>query len=291
MTCICCSRYYSNGTPAERYWSSQGAHGSSKRQNVSNILQTIFPDGLAPLAQKVASIERQEQVRAHRLAARQAAELSLAASDPQSAGAASVDTAGPGSASFEDALTRLGLGTDATVASDAAPAGMASASANAEPAQQAQARSLSNRAAGRSHVSFSQAAAGRADTSAVQSSDSQQGVGSWSHGLHEDQVRSSPAASSSVGNSAAACAAAGAAASAINAVRRPLPHKHYNHGQKLAAAILWETASGKSQPVRLRQCLTYSEIRMKNLTCKDDARLPLSGAEYQESARYVAQEA
>ncbi|KAL0038215.1 hypothetical protein WJX79_008569 [Trebouxia sp. C0005] len=68
-------KYYSNGTPAERYWTSMGAENNSKRQNVSSLLQTIFPDGLAPLANKVAKIELKEQARAAKQAARQAAAL------------------------------------------------------------------------------------------------------------------------------------------------------------------------------------------------------------------------
>ena len=66
------------------------------------------------------------------------------------------------------------------------------------------------------------------------------------------------------------------------------PHEHYSHGQKLAATMLWEAASGKSQPVRLRQCLTYSEIRMKN---RPGAEAPVSRVDVQDAAFRVAQEA
>ena len=41
--------------------------------------------------------------------------------------------------------------------------------------------------------------------------------------------------------------------------------RHYAYGEKLAAAALWAAATGRGQSAQLRQCLTYSEIRLKAL--------------------------
>ena len=41
--------------------------------------------------------------------------------------------------------------------------------------------------------------------------------------------------------------------------------RHYGYGDKLAAAALWAAATGRGQSAQLRQCLTYSEIRLKAL--------------------------
>ena len=41
--------------------------------------------------------------------------------------------------------------------------------------------------------------------------------------------------------------------------------RHYGYGEKLAAAALWAAATGRGQSAQLRQCLTYSEIRLKAL--------------------------
>ena len=45
-----------------RYSATIGAEGSSKKQHITNLLQQIFPDGITPLADKVARLERREAV-------------------------------------------------------------------------------------------------------------------------------------------------------------------------------------------------------------------------------------
>ena len=45
-----------------RYSATIGAEGSSKKQHITNLLQQIFPEGITPLADKVARLERREAV-------------------------------------------------------------------------------------------------------------------------------------------------------------------------------------------------------------------------------------
>ena len=150
----------------------------------------------------------------------------------------------------------------------------------------------SHKVASQSHGSFGGEAASSA--AAAQSTAQQQAEGRQAPGTSDVQLSCAQAASGSNSirdDSRATASAAPSAACSHAAGSRLVQHKHYSHGQKLAAAVLWETASGKSQPVHLRQCLTYSEIRMKNLAGRDDARLPLPGTEHQEPARCIALEA
>ncbi len=233
-------KYYSNGTPAERYWTSMGSENSSKRQNVSSLLQTIFPDGLAPLANKVAKIELKEQARAAKQAARQAA--ALAALDHANVPARL------------DAVTDHATGVTTS---------------NAVPAQ-------SSLSADQSVQSDGSVMLGRRSPVPLPGGTC----------VPEPQARMNTASSrhSSVNRRTSD------AASAVFEVDRKPRHKHYSHGQKLAASIMWEAASGKSQPVRLRQCLTYSEIQMKNLACAELAQIPLARLDLQEPAYRVAQE-
>lgn len=222
-------RYYSNGTPAERYWTSMGSENNSKRQNVSSLLQTIFPDGLAPLANKVAKIELKEQARAAKQAARQAAAL------------AALDHA--------NVPVRLDAVTDhatGVTTSNAVPA---------QSAEQLVQRGGSVMLGRRSPVPLP-----------------------GSPRVPESQARMNTASS----RHPKMYRRTSDAANAVFEVDRKPHHKHYSHGQKLAASIMWEAASGKSQPVRLRQCLTYSEIQMKNLACADLAQIPLARLDLQE---------
>jgi len=222
-------RYYSNGTPAERYWTSMGSENNSKRQNVSSLLQTIFPDGLAPLANKVAKIELKEQARAAKQAARQAAAL------------AALDHA--------DVPARLDAVTDHATGVTISNA------VSAKSAEQSVQRGGSVMLGRRSPVPFP-----------------------GSPHVPESQARMNTASS----RHSKMSRRTSDAASAVFEVDRKPHHKHYSHGQKLAASIMWEAASRKSQPVRLRQCLTYSEIQMKNLACAELAQIPLARLDLQE---------
>ena len=288
-------QHYSNGTPAERYWSSPAAQGSNKRQNVSSMLQSIFPDGLAPLAQKVATIERKEQVKALRQAARQAAAhaagdstastsgarigLAAAPSNAVQGAAASVSTAterDSGMAAAHAAIERSILGSvNAALVSP-------SVEQEAEVARGAISASSVRRKLGK-HLGVSFKA------TAAEPTDASQGYAAMQQPSYD--VRQANGASTMEQHTFAAASTrdsmrdGGAASLAVG--DKGLHHRHYSRGQKLAAAILWETVSGKSQPVRLRQCLTYSEIRLKNLSCKETASMPK--AEQQDSVR-IAQE-
>ncbi len=223
-------RYYSNGTPAERYWTSMGSENNSKRQNVSSLLQTIFPDGLAPLANKVAKIELKEQARSAKQAARQAAAL------------AALDHA--------DVPARLDAVTD-----HATGVTISNADGSAKSAEQSVQPGGSVMLGRRSPVPLP-----------------------GSPHVPESQARMNTASS----RHSKMSRRTSDAASAVFEVDRKRHHKHYSHGQKLAASIMWEAASGKSQPVRLRQCLTYSEIQMKNLACAELAQIPLARLDLQE---------
>ena len=249
-------KYYSNGTPAERYWNNMGAENSNKRQNVSSLLQTIFPDGLAPLASKVAKIERREQARAAQQAAKQAAAIA-AVSQPEEADAevwavrhAAVYVADH----VTGIVTKKGNPALSTTTIDRTGA----AAAPATPAARDHAALLQQRSSVASRLSIPASAAFGASLTGA--------------GLAANNTgRRSDAASPVYGNGL-------------------LQHKHYSHGQKLAASIMWEAASGKSQSVRLRQCLTHDEIQMKNHACTEAAQSPLSRLDLQEVAFRVAQE-
>ena len=243
-------KYFSNSTPAERYWNSMGAENNSKRQNVSGLLQTIFPDGLAPLASKVAKIERKEQAKAAKQAAKQAAALAVSHAEAHEA-------AGPAHAADQDAAVIGGKSRAAvSIEPQPPPKPVDRAGSTLRGGWVKQGR-LSPEPT-KEDVGPSEAqgwAAGTASSSGT--------------GLHR---RTSDAAS------------------AVFEKARTPHHKHYSHGQKLAASILWETASGKSQPVRLRQCLTYSEICLKNVACAELAQVPLAHLDLQASVHRFAQE-
>ena len=255
-------KYYSNGTPAERYWSTMGSENNSKRQNVSSLLQTIFPDGLAPLANKVAKIERKEQAKAAKQAAKQAAAMAAVSCVPAEAAAAD------SSADFvTDHATGIVIRKSSSVAVGIAIGpGLNKADVSAMMAADRRTASLNK--------------AGQPQTSSVLQGEDVR--------VFEAQARTSGLASTS--SSAHVQRRTSDAASAIFRDDVKPQQKHYSHGQKLAATILWEAASSKSQPVRLRQCLTYSEIRMKNLAEAELAQSPLLHLELQESARRLAQE-
>ncbi|KAA6418998.1 MAG: hypothetical protein FRX49_11101 [Trebouxia sp. A1-2] len=233
-------KYYSNGTPAERYWTSMGAENNSKRQNVSSLLQTIFPDGLAPLANKVAKIELKEQARAAKQAARQAAALEALDQANEPARLDGVTDRATGVTTSNAVPAQSSLSADQSVQQGGtvmlgrrSPVPLPGGPCMPEP--QARMNTVSSR---------------------------------------QDRInrRTSDAAS------------------AVFEENRKPHHKHYSHGQKLAASIMWEAASGKIQPVRLRQCLTYSEIQMKNLACAQLAQIPLARLDSQEPAYRLAQE-
>ena len=247
-------KYYSNGTPAERYWGSLGSENNSKRQNVSSLLQTIFPDGLAPLAQIVAKVERKEQAKAAKTAAREAA--AAAAVSRMEAEPAAADS----NADFvTDQATDVRIRKSGSIA--AATATNSFRTLDASPSSVAdQQRALSRPGKQARPLSFKAVCEAQARTTGLASNGS----------AFADRRTISDAASAVFRTSS-----------------KPLK-KHYSHGQKLAATMLWEAASGKSQPVRLRQCLTYSEIRMKNLA---GAEVPLLRFDVHESAFRVAQEA
>ena len=251
-------KYYSNGTPAERYWSTMGSENNSKRQNVSSLLQTIFPDGLAPLANKIAKIERKEQVRAAKQAARQAAAMPAVSHADADAAAAS-DSSADFVADHATGVLIRNSSSSAAVATATTPSIKANSALSDRQASSLQSSGQSQTLPPGEGVSVSEA---QARTMGLASSSSTAPV----------QRRTSDAASAMFRNS-----------------EQP-QNKHYSHGQKLAATILWEAASGKTQPVRLRQCLTYSEIRMKSFA---KAELPQPGllrTDLQESAYRVAQE-
>ena len=269
-------RYYSNGTPAERYWSTQGAQGSNKRQNVSSMLQSIFPDGLAPLAQKVAAIERKEHAKAQRQASRLAAACAASDVATPSSDASNVDSdLAAAHAAIERSITdSLNTALDA---SSSQQDSTTAASLQGPAVQHSGASAAKQRVGKPSGVSFKVTAAESADglqaTAMMQQTPSELRLVN-SAGRMQDQY---PVTASTVSDGAVA----------VGDADRTQRHQHYSRGQKLAAAILWETASGKSQPVRLRQCLTYSEIRMKNLSRKDSA-YP-SRIEQQDSARIAVE--
>lgn len=227
-----------------------GAENNSKRQNVSGLLQTIFPDGLAPLASKVAKIERKEQAKAAKQAAKQAAALAVSHAEAHEA-------AGPAHAADQDAAVIGGKSRAAvSIEPQPPPKPVDRAGSTLRGGWVKQGR-LSPEPT-KEDVGPSEAqgwAAGTASSSGT--------------GLHR---RTSDAAS------------------AVFEKARTPHHKHYSHGQKLAASILWETASGKSQPVRLRQCLTYSEICLKNVACAELAQVPLAHLDLQASVHRFAQE-
>ena len=241
-------KYYSNGTPAERYWGSLGSENNSKRQNVSSLLQTIFPDGLAPLAQKVAKVERKEQAKAAKQAARRAAIAAVEAVSQVEADEAAADS----SADFvTDHASGISKSSSAAVATPSSSRTLDESPPVASIRRGVQPRALSFKA------------------------------------VSDAQGRTSGQATASSGGAFADRRTVSDAASAVFRTSTKPREKHYSHGQKLAATMLWEAASGKSQPVRLRQCLTYSEIRMKNLA---GAEVPSSRLDVQDSALRVAQE-
>ena len=250
-------KYYNNGTPAERYWGTLGSENNSKRQNVSSMLQTIFPDGLAPLAQKVAKVERKEQAKAARQAARQAAAaaaVSRMEADPAAADSTAdfVTDHATGIGSRKSSSVAAAIATNSIRTLDAAPShGADQQGASIRPGRQPQSLSFKT--------------------------------------VCEAQARTSGLATGGItgGSAFADRRTISDAASAIFRTSSKPHEKHYSHGQKLAATMLWEAASGKSQPVRLRQCLTYSEIRMKNLA---GTEMPLSRFDVHEPAFRVAQE-
>lgn len=246
--------YYSNGTPAERYWSSMGSENNSKRQNVSALLQTIFPGGLGPLASKVAKIERKEQARASRQAARQAGDVR------------------PGAADGAAADSCADLVVDHAT-------GIAIRSSSSVPVVMANSRSSSKLDGAASTAAAQQTASLRRGTQS-QTLLPPQGVEGVSVCGSEAHARTSGLASGSSGAFADRRTVSDAASAFFRTSAKP-HQEHYTRGQKLAATMLWEAASGKSQPVRLRQCLTYSEIRMKNLAA---AEMPLSRIDLQEPA-------
>lgn len=254
-------KYYSNGTPAERYWGSLGSENNGKRQNVSALLQTIFPDGLGPLASKVAKIERKEQAKAARQAARQAANVRHGAADE-------ADEVYSSAEFVTDHATGITTRTNspAAVATAVSSSGRQDDSASTAAAQQT--ASLCRGAQSRT-LTLSEGEGMCVSPSDAQARNSE--VASRSSTAFGDRRTVSDAASAIFKTSAKPC------------------HRHYTRGQKLAATILWEAASGKSQQVRLRQCLTYSEIRMKNLAAA--AAVPVSHVDGQEPAAHrVAQE-
>ena len=238
-------KYYSNGTPAERYWGSLGSENNSKRQNVTSLLQTIFPDGLAPLAQKVAKVERKEQAKAAKQAARQAAAaatVSRVEADPAAADSSADFVTGH--------VTGLDIRKSSSVAAAiAAIAANSSRLPHESPSNVADLQTASMRRGIQPRaLSFKAVCDAQARTIGLASG------GSTGGSAFADRRTVSDAASAIFRTSSK-------------------PHeKHYSQGQKLAATMLWEAASGKSQPVRLRQCLTYSEIRMKILA---GAEMPL----------------
>lgn len=273
-------RYYSNGTPAERYWSTQGAQGSNKRQNVSSMLQSIFPDGLAPLAQKVAAIERKEHTKAQRHTSRLAAARAASDAAMLSTDAADADSnLAAAHAAIERSITdSLNTALDAPSSQQDSTA---AASLEGPAVQHPGASAAKQRVGKPSDVSFKVTAAESADglqaTATMQQTPSElRLVDSASR-----MLKQYPVTASTVNDRP------GDGAVASGDADRTQRHQHYSRGQKLAAAILWETASGKSQPVRLRQCLTHSEIRMKNLSRKESA-YP-SRIEQQDSARIAVE--
>ena len=247
-------KYYSSGTPAERYWTSMGAE-NSKRQNVSSLLQMIFPDGLAPLANKVAKIERKEQAKADRQAARQAS--ALAAVSHAEADAEATEAADNASDLATDHVTGIITRNSGVVIPSTGHVG------------------------GRFSI-------GSGDFSGLVGRTRSVMPGSRSPNPPAESVCASDAqardAGPASGSNADGYRRTTDAASAIFATANKPHHRHYSHGQKLAASILWEAASGKSQPVKLRQCLTYSEIRMKNFASAELAQLPFARLELQEPA-------
>ena len=240
-----------------------GSENNGKRQNVSALLQTIFPDGLGPLASKVAKIERKEQAKVARQAARQAADVCHGAADTAADEAAAYSSA--------DFVTDHATGITTRTSSSAAVATAAST--------------------GRLDGSASNAAA-------QQTASLRRGTQSRTLSLPQGEGVSAPASEAQARTSGLASGSSTAfgdrrtvsdAASAIFKTSAKHHEKHYTRGQKLAATILWEAASGKSQQVRLRQCLTYSEIRMKNLAAA--AEVPMSHLDVQEPAACrIAQE-
>lgn len=229
------------------------------------MLQSIFPDGLAPLAQKVATIERKEQAKALRQASRQAA--AYAASDTA---ASTSDAANGIAASTGDAAERDSGMAAAQAAIERGILGSVNA-ARDNPSVGQEGEVVKGGSSGSSvrrklgkhlGVSFKATAADLADASqgyAVL----QQPNADVRQANSASAMQHSPFAAAATSDS---MQDSGAAFLAVDA--KALHHRHYSHGQKLAAAILWETASGKSQPVRLRQCLTYSEIRLKKETAQ-----------------------
>ena len=255
-------KYYSNGTPAERYWSTMGSENNSKRQNVSSLLQTIFPDGLAPLANKVAKIERKEQAKAAKQAAKQAAAMAAVSHGPAEAAAAD-----SGADFVTDHATGIAIRKSSSVAVGIAIGpGLCKAEVSASMPADRRTASLHR--------------TGQPPTPSLPQGEN----------AHESEAQARTSGLASISSSAYAQRRTSDAASAMFRDAVKPQHKHYSHGQKLAATILWEAASSKSQPVRLRQCLTYSEIRMKNLADAELAQSPLSRLDLQESARRVAQE-
>lgn len=252
-------KYYSNGTPAERYWGSMGSENNGKRQNVSALLQTIFPDGLGPLASKVAKIERKEQAKAAREAARQAAGMCHGAANEAADVYSSADF-------VTDHATGITTRTNS-------PAAVATADSSS-----GKLGDLASTAAAQQTASLRRG---------TQSQTLPQGKG-MSVSPSDAQARTSGMASGSSTTFGDRRTVSDAASAIFKTSAEP-HHKHYTRGQKLAATILWEAASGKSQQVRLRQCLTYSEIRMKNLAAAAEA--PVSRVDVQELAAHrVAQE-
>ena len=241
-------RYYSSGTPAERYWNNMGPE-NNKRQNISSLLHTIFPDGLAPLANKVAKIERKEQARAAKAAA-----ATAAVSQPEAESGA--ESACSPADYVTDHVTGIVTSKSSVPLSTKAGDRSRSAAAPKTPAS-------------RDHAGLIQQ---RTSRSPVPATDTAFAASMRNTGMASSTGRRTDAGSPKSN--------AGYAQH----------HKHYSHGQKLAASIMWETASGKSQAVRLRQCLTYSEIQMKNRACAEVAQSPLARLELQEAAFRVAQE-
>lgn len=271
-------RYYSNGTPAERYWSTPAAQGSNKRQNVSSMLQSIFPDGLAPLAQKVAAMERKEQTKLQRQAARRAAAVAATDTAALTSDAAQADSS---TALLHPALGSVVDRSSSMAAAQAAIERSITASVNAtldtaNSRQTIAAVSTQDDLAPGKRKIHKHLGVSFRDTAATSSAHGLQSNVSDKPSLSQTGTASGagvlphhrPATTPAVGVVHTGDSSAASGGDDAGSMQH---HKHYSRGQKLAAAILWETASGKSQPVRLRQCLTYSEIRMKNLSCKDMA--------------------
>ncbi|KAK9818060.1 hypothetical protein WJX72_006426 [[Myrmecia] bisecta] len=281
---------YHNGTAAERYWASPGSE-PPKKQNMVSLLGQIFPEGIAPLAEKVERQERQDTVRREALVAR--------ASLPPMPGLDLLRHVSSLASVMDDIIKQTPRGTIISGATAPASGALAGQLLSAEISEFKTARKLAQ--AGGLAASGS----GTIAPSSARSSEAGAAMRATGGPAKEsiDGARPQPAASAdqraapapgdppavpslklgglqphsgrlgvalsdrtgldaSVGARLASSLQRYAMVPGVDAPRAS-HRKHYSAGEKLAAALIWEASSGRHPSPHLRQVMTYGEIRQK----------------------------